>query len=148
MPVIHPLNHRHYHYDNLFLFSLTAKIEINSIINDTIAIEINAMFKPWIGVDLSPTIVMIPTNTAEPIALAIVRNDVSRAVPCAVFPLILLIPHVTRGIIRHPMDIHLTTFSSAATARGVFMLIKNIPILLIHMTALPTTNSRLIPSLS
>ena len=51
------------------------------------------------------TAFIMPTNTAVPMAPAMVRRDVSSAVPWAVRSWrILPVPQVTRGIIRQPME--------------------------------------------
>lgn len=65
------------------------------------------------------TVVMIPTNTAEPMDPAMVRKEVSREEASASLAAgTVLVPQVSRGIIRLPMARLRTTLHTAAHPEG------------------------------
>ena len=67
-------------------------------------------FAPYAAAERFATAVMIPTNTAEPMAPEMVRKEVKSAVAWAVFDVSMpLVPQVMMGIIRQPMETQRTT---------------------------------------
>ena len=95
------------------------------------------------------TKVIMPTNHAEPMDPAMVRKDVSRDDASATFfGSTLLVPQVSSGIIRLPMEMFRITLRTAATHRGVFRDKKTMPALLTIKAAEPIIKIFLIPILS
>ena len=131
-------------------------MEINSSTSAPAAMHKKEIFipcinapSPYTSAEPALTAVMIPTNNADPMEPAIVRKDVSSEDASATFSnFTRVVPHVSRGIIRLPMEILRITLRTAATQSGVLMVRKYMPILLTSRTAEPAANSFLIPVLS
>ena len=128
------------------MLRLAPQIEITNSTNDPTAIQRKEIFIPCIralspqsAAELILTVVIIPTNTADPMDPAMVRKEVRNEDASATFwEFTLLVPHVSRRIIRLPMKILLITLSPTATQSGVAIVRKNIPILLSVKAADPT----------
>ena len=92
---------------------------------------------------------MISTNMAEPMDPAMVRREVSREEASATLRASTLpVPHVSRGIIRLPMEMLRSTLSPAATHSGMLVRRKNITRLLRTSAAEPAMKRDLMPILS
>ena len=91
----------------------------------------------------------MPTNTAEPTDPAMVLKEVSiEEASATFFSSTLLVPQVSRGIIRLPMERFRITLRAAAVQSGVSRVRKVMPMLLMIKAADPITKSLLIPILS